>query len=139
MALKRHEEDNYEDPRPYQRGWIKGRNACWKAEDMRQCVETEYRYRIAGLQIAYGALVVPKPVNYACGDFDLAAVFYRETDPPAVVLTPIGGHEGPDQVVAYQVPAASGARYEGPNGLFWEHHGEAMLTWFGNELRCTSR
>ncbi len=138
-ALKRHELDNYEDPRPVQRGWIKGRNDCWKAEDMRQCVETEYTHRIAELQIAYGNLEVPGPVSYTCGDFDLAVVFYRETDPPTAVLTPMGQHEGSDQVVAFRVRAASGAMYEGPNAVFWEHHGEAKLTWFGKDLSCTVR
>ena len=138
-ALRQHEENNYEDPRPFQRGWIKGRNECWKAEDMRGCVETEYKHRIAQLQIAYGSMVVPTPVTYACGDFDLAVVFYRETDPPTAVLTPIGRHEGADQVVAYQVPAGSGARYEGPNAALWEHHGEARLTWFGKALSCAVR
>ena len=63
-ALRQHEENNYEDPRPFQRGWIKGRNECWKAEDMRGCVETEYKHRIAQLQIAYGSMVVPTPVTY---------------------------------------------------------------------------
>ena len=138
-ALKRHEVDNYEDPRPVQRGWIKGRNDCGKAEDMRQCVETEYTHRIADLQISYGNLVVPKPVDYSCGDFDLTAVFYQETDPPTAVLTPMGRHEGSDQVVAFRVRAASGAKYEGPNVVFWEHHGEAKLTWFSKELSCAVR
>ncbi|MEP1596397.1 MAG: lysozyme inhibitor LprI family protein, partial [Halieaceae bacterium] len=29
--------------RAQQRGWIKGRNDCWKAEDVRSCVEFSYR------------------------------------------------------------------------------------------------
>lgn len=139
MALKQHEEQSYEDPLPVQRGWVKGRNECWKADDVHRCVETEYKHRIAELQISYGGLVVPEPVNYACGDFDLTAVFYQETDPPAVVLTPIGQHEGSDQIVAYLTPSGSGAKYHGPNVSFWEHHGEAMLTWFGKELFCAVR
>ena len=137
-ALKRHEEQGYEDPRPVQRGWITGRNECWKAADVRQCVETKSKHRIADLQIAYGDLVVPEQVNYSCGDVDLAAVFYQATDPPTVVLTPIGRHQGPDQAIAYLVPSGSGAKYEGPDVSFWEHHGEAMLTWLGKEHHCTA-
>ena len=106
---------------------------------MRRCVETEYKHRIAALQISSGRLVVPEPINCACGDFDLSAVFYQETDPPTEVLTPIGRHEGSDQIVAFLAPAGSGAKYEGPNVRFWEHHGEAMLTRFGKELSCTVR
>ncbi len=138
-ALRQFENSNYEDPRPFQRGWVKGRNDCWKAEDVRACTETAYRHRIAELQVAYGAFTVPAPINYDCGGFDLATVFYAETDPPTVVLTPIGEHEGSDQVLAFLTPAASGSKYEGANVLFWEHHGEAMLTWFGKETNCKVR
>jgi len=33
-----------------QRGWVKGRNECWKSDDMRGCVAAEYRSRIAELK-----------------------------------------------------------------------------------------
>jgi uncharacterized protein len=33
-----------------QRGWVKGRNDCWKSSDMRGCVADEYRGRIAELK-----------------------------------------------------------------------------------------
>lgn len=33
-----------------QRGWVKGRDDCWKASDMRGCVADEYRARIAVLK-----------------------------------------------------------------------------------------
>ena len=33
-----------------QRGWIKGRNECWKSDDKRGCVESEYRQRVAELR-----------------------------------------------------------------------------------------
>ncbi|MGH8601508.1 MAG: lysozyme inhibitor LprI family protein [Gammaproteobacteria bacterium] len=38
--------------RAYQRGWIKGRNECWKAigVSMRECVEASYRKRIGELR-----------------------------------------------------------------------------------------
>ncbi len=29
-----------------QRGWVKGRNDCWKSDDMRGCVASEYKTRI---------------------------------------------------------------------------------------------
>jgi uncharacterized protein len=138
-ALKRVKEDGYEDVRPSQRGWVKGRNDCWKAVDARLCVETGYKRRIAELHIGYGDFVVPSTITYACGDFDLATVFYRETDPPTVVLTPVGRREGADQVIAFLSQSGSGARYEGANASFWEHHGEARLTWFGRELTCKVR
>jgi uncharacterized protein len=33
-----------------QRGWVKGRNDCWKASDMRSCVADDYRARINELK-----------------------------------------------------------------------------------------
>jgi uncharacterized protein len=33
-----------------QRGWIKGRDDCWKSDDMRGCVASEYRFRINELK-----------------------------------------------------------------------------------------
>jgi uncharacterized protein YecT (DUF1311 family) len=36
-----------------QRGWVKGRNECWKATNKRGCVRDEYVRRIAELQARY--------------------------------------------------------------------------------------
>ncbi len=33
-----------------QRGWVKGRNDCWKSDDMRGCVAAEYKARINELK-----------------------------------------------------------------------------------------
>ncbi|NEX21338.1 DUF1311 domain-containing protein [Thiorhodococcus mannitoliphagus] len=33
-----------------QRGWVKGRNDCWKSDDLRGCVADEYRLRISELK-----------------------------------------------------------------------------------------
>ena len=134
-ALERVRQDGYEDPRPIQRGWVKGRNDCWKADDVRACVETSYKQRIAELQIQYGDMEVPAQVDYHCGNMDLAVVFYRETDPPTAVLTPIGPR-GQDQVIAFLARSGSGARYEGRNVELWEHHGEAAVTWNGRQMTC---
>jgi uncharacterized protein len=135
-AQKRVAEENYEDPAPMQRGWIKGRNDCWKADNLRTCIVSSYQYQIAALLIQYGQLVVPTPVYYTCGKTDLAAVFYQKTDPQTVVLTFIPALTGVDQMLAYHSPSGSGARYEGRNVSFREHHGEARLTWFDQEMSC---
>ena len=135
-ALKRVTEDNYEDPAAVQRGWIKGRNDCWKSDNLRACIVSSYQHRIAELQIQYGQLVVPTPVYYTCGKTALTAVFYQQTDPQTVVLTFIPALTGVDQILAYHSPSGSGAQYEGRNVSFWEHHGEAKLTWFDQEMSC---
>ena len=33
-----------------QRGWVKGRNECWKADDKQSCVKDEYETRISELK-----------------------------------------------------------------------------------------
>jgi uncharacterized protein len=33
-----------------QRGWVKGRNDCWKADDQRGCIDDSYRTRIRELK-----------------------------------------------------------------------------------------
>lgn len=33
-----------------QRGWVKGRNDCWKSDDQRGCVKREYETRISELK-----------------------------------------------------------------------------------------
>jgi membrane-bound inhibitor of C-type lysozyme len=85
-----------------------------KADDVRDCVETDYKQRIAELQIQYGDMVVPAQVNYICGDMDVAVVFYGETDPPTAVLMPVGTM-GDEPAIAFQVRSGSGAKYEGRN------------------------
>jgi uncharacterized protein len=85
---------------------------------------------------AQGTVEAPPPVSYSCGDFDLTAAFYRETDPPTAVLTLPGGKEGADQAIVYVVRSGSGARYQGHGVDFWEHQGEVMLDWHGKEMTC---
>jgi len=120
-----------------QRGWIKGRNECWKADDQHACVEAEYRTRIVELQIRSGQLMVPDPVGLVCEGEEgvpFTATFFRDTEPPSAVLT-----RGGDQVIAFLSPSGSGAKYEAANVEFWEHQGEASVEWFGTPLKCRVR
>jgi uncharacterized protein len=135
-ALKSWPADEVAKQKAMQRGWIKGRNDCWKADDKRACAETEYRRRIVEVQIQSGALMAPKPVEYSCtGGEDatkpFVASFYQDTDPPSAVLT-----YGSDQTIAFLQPSGSGAKYTAPNMEFWEHQGEATVDWYGTKLTC---
>jgi uncharacterized protein len=118
-----------------QRGWIKGRNDCWKANDKRACAETEYQRRIAELQARYRLVPGTGPVFFTCDGNpanEFVATFFQ-TDPPTLIA------ERGDQVsLMYLQPSASGARYQGRNDSFWEHQGEARVTWgYGApEMRC---
>lgn len=128
--------------RAIQRGWLKGRNDCWKAGDLRQCVEDSYQLRITELQIKGGQLMVPAPVNYQCGkNITLSTYFYNEAKRPAAVINLDEG-EGTDplQVLAYETPSASGTRYEGQNLTLFTKGGEARLERVGQPtLSCTQR
>jgi uncharacterized protein len=109
-----------------QRGWIKGRNDCWKAAEQSQCIKDSYRLRIAELQARYQLLPGNGPFTFACaGDAhdEVIATFYP-TDPPTLIA-----ERGDSVSLLYQVISGSGAKYEGGNELFWEHQGEAIIRW----------
>ena len=110
-----------------QRGWIKGRNECWKESDSRQCVEESYQLRITELQIKGGQLMVPSPVDYQCdGEIRLSTYFYNEAKRPAAVINLSEGAQQ-SQVLAFEAPSASGARYEGQNLTLLTKGNEARL------------
>jgi uncharacterized protein len=124
--------------RAEQRGWIKGRNDCWKSADQRECVDQSYRRRIAELQARYRLVPANGPFWYSCdGDprNEVVITFFK-TDPPALEA------ERGDQVsLMYLEPSASGSKYQGRNESFWEHQGEATIVWgYGApEMHCVKR
>jgi len=118
-----------------QRGWIKGRNDCWKSADRRKCVEESYRMRIAELQARYRLIPETGTVRYECDGIpanEVIATFFQ-TDPPTLVA-----ERGDNVSMMYLQPSGSGAKYQGRNESLWEHHGEALITWgYGApEMRC---
>lgn len=146
-ALAKARDDVPQLLRTEQRGWIGGRNECWKAKDgtyltaswqarnVRECVEGNYRIRISELQ-AQMRLVPPKgPVFYACDDAfgEVVATFF-ETDPPTARL-----ERGDKTVTVWLVPAGSGSKYEGQNVEFWTKGKEATVTWRDEKLKCVSK
>lgn len=118
-----------------QRGWIKGRDDCWKSADKRGCVEQAYVLRIAELQAAYALVPATGHAVYLCEGRagKRVTATYFQTEPP----TAIAGFGG-QTAVMFQQPAASGAKYQGRNETLWEHQGEALIGWgYGNpEMRC---
>ena len=121
-----------------QRGWIKGRNECWKSEDQRSCVEQSYRLRVAELQARYRLIEGTGPVTYVCNGnpADTVIATFFPTEPPTAEV------ERGDQVsLMYLQPSASGARYVGRNESLWEHHGEALVSWgYGSpEMKCVKQ
>ena len=116
-----------------QRGWVKGRDDCWKEEDKRRCVLEAYWTRLAELQINSPETTTPTPLEMRCDDNSqpVSASFYNGFDPPALVLT-----VGNDQAILFSEPSASGSKYGRSGAEFWEHQGEAKIDFYGNKLTC---
>lgn len=104
------------DLRTTQRGWIKGRDDCWKADDLRTCVEQSYLTREAEL-VALWLLEPPTATTFwVCSSpADEIVTMFFDTPLPALRLE-IG-----DRIsTASLVRAASGSRYEGAFGeMLW--------------------
>jgi uncharacterized protein len=118
-----------------QRGWMKGRNECWKSGARRQCVSEAYQRRIAELQARYRLVPGIGPVRYVCEGNpanEVVATFFQTT-PPTLIA-----ERGDSVSLMYVQPSGSGARYRGRNESLWEHQGEALITWgYGApEMRC---
>lgn len=121
-----------------QRGWIKGRNDCWKSDDKKICVRTEYQRRIAELQARYRLVAGKGPVRYVCDGNpanEVVATFFP-TESPALIA-----ERGDSVSLMYLQPSGSGTKYQGRNTVFWEHQGEALITWgYGAaEMRCEKK
>jgi uncharacterized protein len=121
-----------------QRGWIKGRDECWKSDDKRECVKESYVLRIAELQARYRLVPFKGPIFYMCNDQpanEVVATFF-DTEPPTLIA-----ERGDQTSFMVLQPSASGSKYQGRNETFWEKAGEAMVTWgYGSpEMRCKVR
>ncbi|MEY4095695.1 MAG: hypothetical protein RLZZ53_2894 [Acidobacteriota bacterium] len=150
-ALTKARDDMPRVLRAEQRGWVKGRDECWKAKDaanavyltiswtatsVRACVEGQYSLRIAELQVKYRLVPEQPPVFFACNNNpsnEVVAQFFG-TDPPAARFV-----RGDRTVIGYLVKTGSGARYEGQNMSFWNKGKEATVTWLGEQLECTTK
>ena len=118
-----------------QRGWIKGRNECWKSSNKRACVHDEYQRRIAELQAKYRLVYGNGPFRFICDDnpANEVIVTFFQTDPPTLIA-----ERGDSVSLMYLQPSGSGTKYQGRNETFWEHQGEASITWgYGTpQMRC---
>ncbi|SFC76739.1 MliC family protein [Tropicimonas isoalkanivorans] len=99
--------------RAYQRGWIKGRDECWKADDLRDCVETAYLRR-EGELVAQWLLETPTGIAFWACDGNPAnevVTYFFDTELPSVRF-----ERGDSIDTGFVTRTASGARYEGSFG-----------------------
>jgi uncharacterized protein YecT (DUF1311 family) len=135
-----------------QRGWVKGRNDCWKAngqttwitanwtvDSVEGCIAAQYRLRTSELQAVW-RLQPPKTVSYVCGEdpANELVVNFFETDPPTVRL-----ERGDRTATLWRVTSAG--FYEGQNVSLVQQATEVKLDWLDvrrgrrDELRCRPR
>jgi uncharacterized protein len=135
-AAKKAENEHPPVLKAEQRGWVKGRDDCWKSNEQRGCVRDEYVRRIAELQARYRLVPSRGPFRFACdgNPANEVVVHYFATEPSTMIA-----ERGDSVSLMFQQPAASGAKYQGRNESFWEHQGVATIVWgYGApEMRCT--
>ena len=139
-------EDGLNTLKAMQRGWIKGRDECWKAStSVEDCTAFAYATRITEIRQGYAAAraddgngISTGPFPYVCEGLDVpVSAGFLTGQRPMVTLG-----WGDDRVALDGVPAASGAKYEGDTYagpvMFWTQGDEAMFTLPGGaELTCT--
>ena len=121
----------------YQRGWIKGRDDCWKADNLERCVRDSYALRIDELRRENADARAEEggstgPFAYVCEGIDagVSASFIQAGDPLAVLRW------RETVLVLGLAPSGSGARYQGDEAGFWSKGDEAVLTFEGQDHAC---
>lgn len=136
-----------------QRGWVKGRNECWKAkqktwitatwtvETVKDCIDAQYRVRTSELQ-ALWQLVPPKTTSFACQNNpanEVVANFF-DTDPATIRL-----ERGDRTVTMWQVGAKVDGKFEGQNVDLVHKGAELNVNWLDvntgktDALACKAR
>lgn len=140
--------------RAEQRGWVKGRNDCWKANGqetwitatwtvntVKGCVDAQHRLRTSEMQSVW-RLLPPKTVSFACQKNpanEVVANFF-ETDPATIRL-----ERGDRTVTLWRIGAASDGKYEGQNVSLVHQGNELKVSWLDTnsgkteELQCSAR
>jgi uncharacterized protein len=140
--------------REEQRGWVKGRNDCWKAkgqqtwitatwtvDTVKGCVDAQYRLRTSELQ-AMWRLLPPRTVFHACQNNpanEVVANFF-ETDPATIRL-----ERGDRTRTLWRVGAAGAGQYEGQNVSLVQQGSDLKVIWLdtntgkSDELQCRAR
>lgn len=115
-----------------QRGWIKGRDDCWKASvGLEACIQADYAQRIYELRQGYSDARADEgasngPFPWVCSGMDVPVSSVFIDGPQPVVTLQFGDN----WLVLPQVRSGSGARYatDAPQAAsFWTKGDEAMF------------
>ncbi|WP_434339548.1 lysozyme inhibitor LprI family protein [Motilimonas cestriensis] len=118
-----------------QRGWIKGRNECWKEPDLKQCIEYNYKHRQAEIEAQYNLVGSSVPVHYTCkeGSSNDFVVTYFATTPPTAKV-----EHGETTQLLFRRETPTGLVYDAGDYILKEHNGNANIQWGYNteSLNC---
>lgn len=125
--------------RAEQRGWIKGRDECWKeGAGLAACVRDMTMRRTAELQAGWFLVEPTATVFWTCNGnpADQVVTTFFPTDPHSARI-----ERGDSTAIGVQTRTASGARYEATSGRsIWIKGEGALLVWpEGVESRCRVR
>lgn len=109
-----------------QRGWLKGRDECWKQDDKNQCVTDAYTQRIAELQARYRLIKIADVLTFACNDNpdDELVVSHFATQPATLIAD-----YRESLSLMYRQPSADGVQYQGRNESIAFKANEAVVVW----------
>jgi len=112
--------------KPEQRGWIAGRNDCWKQNDKHSCVANAYTRRIAELQARYRLADITAVITFACeNDRDNELVVVHFATEPATLIADYG-----DSVsLMYRQPGVEDVQYVGRNESIIFKEDQAVVVW----------
>ncbi|MGB2200489.1 MAG: lysozyme inhibitor LprI family protein [Pseudooceanicola atlanticus] len=114
--------------RAMQRGWISGRDECWKEPDLRVCVETAYLRREGELVAEFMLEPPSETLELTCGPRELTAMTFA-TDLPGLRIEEgdsvyVGAQFGPDTPSTYYMRSAGGLVMDGDTISVSDAYGE---------------
>ncbi|MFY8273369.1 MliC family protein [Pseudoalteromonas sp. SSDWG2] len=116
-----------------QRGWAKGRDECWKAQNINHCVESSYQQRIDNLRLTYDLLKPYKQESYQCVGQTITVQYY-DTSVPRVKVS-----DGMNVWLMQQIQSEVGKKYTGRNESLWvqdEHSAVMQWKYNGPRIKC---
>ncbi len=118
-----------------QRGWVSGRNDCWKEDDKNACVSNAYTLRIAELQARYRLADMTGGITYACDNnpANELVVSHFATSPATLIAD-----YGDSTSLMYKQASTEGGQYSGRNENIAFNEDEAVVVWgYGaTPMRC---
>lgn len=126
-----------------QRGWIKGRDDCWKSNDKRLCIKESYTHRISELQAQYRLVPHLPAIRYSCNNnpANEFIVTFFETTPETVYV-----ERGDSVSIMHKVDNTDGNVFQGRNETFTQNENQGDLNqgtfvwgYQAPEITCNSK